>query len=114
MAITSSTGILLSMESKDITIINFLENKSVRAEISQNKVIIPFVITPEGWTRVRQLSPDYKTSLTLFIMSQVRPQKAEKEIKLELEKDQNNIAISNHEGKFIIKDHNNQDILAIL
>jgi hypothetical protein len=114
IAVTSSIGILLSMESNDITIVNFLENRSVHAQISHNKVIIPFGIAPETFTRVSRSSPNGKTSLTLFIMAKGKSQKAEKEIKLELEKDQNNIAVSNHEGKFIIQDHNNQQILATL
>jgi hypothetical protein len=104
MAITSSTSALLSMETDQIKVVNFLTDKSIRARI----------LGPEKGTYLTKLSPEDKTPFKLSIYEQDNTRRS---TKLTLEKNQTSIAVmysSGNAGLVVVKDNQTRTVLATL
>lgn len=114
MAITSSTSALLSMQTDSIKVVNFLNDKSIRARILCNGGKLSTSIGPEKGTYLTKLSPEDKTPFKLSVYEQDNTRRS---IKLTLEKNQNNIAVmysSGDTGFVVVKDNQTRAVLATL
>jgi hypothetical protein len=109
LAIISSTSASLSMESRDVTIVNFL-NKTIEAQISHEQQKTYVSIIPESYTLIPKLSSNGKTDLTLSVMLQKKQHK----VNLKLTGDQNKIYVLKKAKQIIVKDHDTQQVLATL